>query len=121
LAAIGVAAVAGGRRVDLVQVRGRSMEPALLPGDRLIVEGFSYRRRAPRSGEIVLAPDPRHPERELVKRVGRVDASSHSAELLGDAPAASTDSRAFGPVELGDLRWRAALRVWPPGRIGTLR
>jgi nickel-type superoxide dismutase maturation protease len=120
LAAIGVAAVAGGRWFDLVEVRGRSMSPALLPGDRLLVEGLTYRRRAPRTGEIVLAADPRQPSRELVKRIGRVDPSSHSVELLGDAPTASTDSRAFGPVELGDLRWRAALRVWPPGRIGPV-
>ena len=38
LAAIGAAAVAGGRWFDLVEVRGRSMAPALLPGDRLLVE-----------------------------------------------------------------------------------
>ena len=120
LAAIGAAAVAGGRWFDLVDVRGRSMAPALLPGDRLLVEGLTYRRGAPRTGEIVLAPDPRHPERELAKRIDHVDLSSHSVELLGDAPAASTDSRAFGPVELRDLRWRAALRVWPPGRIGRV-
>jgi signal peptidase I len=96
LAAIGMAAVAGGRWFDLVEVRGRSMAPALLPGDRLLVEGLTYRRRAPRTGEIVLAADPRQPE-------------------------ASTDSRTFGPVDLGDLRWRVVSRWWPPGRIGPVR
>lgn len=121
LAAIGVAAVAGGRWFDLVEVRGRSMAPALLPGDRLLVEGLTYRRRAPRTGEIVLATDPRQPSRELVKRIGLVDPSSGSAELTGDAPEASTDSRSFGPVDLGDLRWRVVSRWWPPGRIGPVQ
>lgn len=120
LAAVGAAAVAGGRLLDLVEVRGRSMAPALLPGDRLLVESLTFRGRAPRTGEIVLATDPRRPSRELVKRIGRVDPSSGSAELMGDAADASTDSRAFGPVELGDLRWRVAIRCWPPGRIGLV-
>jgi nickel-type superoxide dismutase maturation protease len=120
LAAIGAAAVAGGRWFDVVHVRGRSMAPALLPGDRLLVETLTYRRRTPRSGEIVLAADPRQPLRELVKRIGLVDPSSGSAELIGDAPEASTDSRTFGPVDLADLRWRVAIRCWPPGRIGPV-
>ena len=72
----------------------------------------------PRAGEIVLAHDPRQPDRELVKRIGLVDPSSGKAELVGDAPDASTDSRTFGPVDLGELRWRVAARVWPPGRVG---
>ena len=121
LAAASVAAVAAGRRLDVVRVNGRSMAPALLPGERLVVEAFSYRRRPPRPGEVVLAADPRQPSRELVKRIGGVDPSSGSAELVGDAPDASTDSRTFGPVDLGDVRWRAAFRVWPPGRIGPVR
>ena len=121
LAAVAAAAVAAGQWLDVVEVNGRSMAPTLLAGDRLLVEAFSYRRRPPRPGEIVLAADPRRPSRELVKRIGEVDPSSGSAELVGDAPDASTDSRAFGPVDLVDLRWRAALRVWPPGRIGPVR
>ena len=121
LAAVAVAAVAGGRRVDVVQVQGRSMAPLLLPGVRLRVESLSYRRRAPRRGEIVLAADPRQPSRELVKRIGHVDPSSGSVELAGDAPDESTDSRTFGPVSLADIRWRAVARCWPPARIGRLR
>ena len=97
------------------------MAPTLLPGDRLLVEAVTYRRRAPRTGEIVLAADPRRPSLELVKRIGLVDPSSGSAELVGDAPEASTDSRTFGPVDLRDVRWRAVARCWPPSRIGPVR
>lgn len=110
----------GRRWLDVVEVRGGSMAPALLPGDRLLVESHTYQGRAPRSGEVVLAADPRMPERELIKRVAEVDEGAASADLRGDAPDASTDSREFGAVPLSSIRWRAAYRYWPPGRIGRL-
>lgn len=119
---LGMAAgVTVGRRwLDVVEVRGRSMAPALLPGDRLLVESRSYQGRAPRPGEVVLAADPRKPERELIKRVGAIEEGSATAELRGDDPAASTDSREFGAVPLSSIRWRAVYRYWPPGRAGRL-
>lgn len=119
---LGVAAgISAGRRwLDVVEVRGGSMAPALLPGDRLLVESRTYEGRPPRPGEVVLAADPRKPERELIKRVAVVDAQRGSVELQGDAPAASTDSRDFGAVPLAAIRWRAVYRYWPPGRVGGL-
>lgn len=120
-AAAGVAAgVAASRWLDVVEVRGRSMAPALLPGDRLLVESRSYLGRAPRPGEIVLAADPRQGDRELIKRVATVDEEAAAADLRGDAPDESTDSRAFGAVPLAAIRWRAAFRYWPPERAGRL-
>ena len=120
--AVGVAAGIGiGRRwLDVVEVRGGSMAPALLPGDRLLVESRSYLSRPPRQGEVVLAADPREPDRELIKRVASVDETAASAELRGDAPQSSTDSRAFGAVPLSEIRWRAVFRYWPPERAGRL-
>jgi len=118
-AAAGVAAgAAASRWLDVVEVRGDSMAPSLLPGDRLVVESRSYARRAPRSGEVVLAADPRQPARELVKRVVGMDEGEAVADLRGDAPEASTDSRDFGAVPLAQIRWRAAFRYWPPERAG---
>jgi nickel-type superoxide dismutase maturation protease len=96
------------RRVDVVLVRGRSMSPTLLPGDRLLVTRLS---RPPRPGEIVLAPDPRESGRELVKRVAGVDGSN--IVLRGDNVLASTDARTFGSLPASDVRWRVALRYWP--------
>jgi nickel-type superoxide dismutase maturation protease len=110
----------GRRWLDVVEVRGGSMAPSLLPGDRLLVESRTYRLRAPRPGEVVLAADPREPERELIKRVAAVDDDNASAELRGDDPAASTDSREFGAVPLTAIRWRAAYRYWPPQRVGRV-
>jgi nickel-type superoxide dismutase maturation protease len=113
----GLAAAATARRwVDVVEVRGGSMAPTLLPGDWLLVERRTFERRAPLPGEVVLAPDPREPARELIKRVAALDAVAGVVELRGDAPEASTDSRAFGAVPLASIRWRAVARYWPPGR-----
>jgi len=119
---LGMAAgISVGRRwLDVVEVRGGSMAPSLLPGDRLLVESHTYQSRQPRPGEVVLAADPREPERELIKRVASVDSTAAAAELRGDAPAASTDSREFGAVPLSEIHWRAVFRYWPPQRAGRL-
>lgn len=103
----------------VVAVEGRSMAPTLHPGDWVVVESLSYRRRLPRRGEIVLAPDPRSSGRELVKRA--VSVSGGRLEVRGDAENASTDSRTFGPLPTGDVRWRAVLRYWPMARLGVIR
>ena len=105
--------------LDVVVVEGRSMEPALHPGDWLLAESLTYRRRRPRDGEVVLARDPREPRRELIKRA-RLDPGG-GYRLLGDREAASTDSREFGSVPAEEILWRAILRYWPPGRIGLVK
>jgi nickel-type superoxide dismutase maturation protease len=96
------------------------MAPALRQGDWLLVESLTYRTRPPRPGDVVLAADPRHPSRELIKRVAAVDAVKGEVVLAGDASEASTDSRAFGPVPVTAIRWRAAARYWPPERVSVL-
>jgi nickel-type superoxide dismutase maturation protease len=105
------------RDLDAVVVEGSSMAPALKPGDRLLVESWSFRRRRPRPGEIVVAGDPRMPRRELVKRVAALQ--DDRLALRGDAPL-STDSRVFGPLPVSAVRWRALVRYWPPSRVGRL-
>ena len=101
------------RRLDVVEVRGRSMAPTLLPGDRLLVARLRARTR-----DVVLATDPRAPGRELIKRVAAVD--ELGVQLRGDNPAASTDARSFGGVPVGRVAWRAVLRYWPADRIGPV-
>lgn len=114
-AAVGLVSLAR-RWLDVVEVHGSSMAPALHPGDRLLVERWTYARREPRPGEMVLAPDPRSPSRELVKRVG--DVRGPRLTLHGDAGTASTDSRVFGSVPVASVRWRVTLRYWPVARRG---
>ena len=117
----GVAAVAFARRwLDVVEVQGGSMAPTLLPGEWLLVERRTYARRPPRVGEIVLAADPRDPTRELIKRVAALDGETGLVELVGDAPDASTDSRAFGALPVTSIRWRVIGRYYPLPRLGRL-
>lgn len=97
------------------------MAPGLLPGDWLLVDPPSRSLPAgQRLGQLVVVTDPRRPERLLVKRVGAVAADGR-LHLQGDAAAASTDSRAFGPVVPASVRGRPWFRYWPPSRIGRLR
>jgi hypothetical protein len=95
------------------------MQPALEPGDWLMVDPDAFAGRPPRQGELVLAPDPRAPERLLIKRVAAT-APDGSLELLGDAPDQSTDSRIFGSVPAAEVRGKPWFRYWPPRRIGRL-
>jgi nickel-type superoxide dismutase maturation protease len=108
LLACGALLLIARRELDVVEVRGRSMAPTLLPGDRLLVVRL---RRPPLVGEIVLARDPRLPRRELVKRVAGV--GDGVAILRGDNRRESTDARSFGPLPTTSIRWRALLRYWP--------
>ena len=90
-------------------VSGQSMAPALPEGSWVIVDRRAYGRRRPSAGEIVVAPDPRQPERLLVKRVRSLEPGD-TVWLEGDNASASTDSRAFGPIPassiVGRVRWR---------------
>ena len=93
-------------------VAGASMSPTLEPGDWLLVDPDEYRRRAPRAGDLVVAPDPREPARVLVKRVAAVDLDGRLL-LAGDDREASTDSRTFGAIEAGAVEGRAWLTKVP--------
>ena len=102
------------RWLDVVEVRGRSMAPALLPGDRLLVA----RVGPPRVGDVVLAADPRDGSRELVKRVAGLDEGG--VTLRGDNGSRSTDGRTFGALPPSAVRWRVIGRYWPASRIGRI-
>jgi nickel-type superoxide dismutase maturation protease len=116
----GAAALAAGvvalvvRPLGRVVVEGGSMRPSLEPGDRLLV----VRRRTYRPGAVVALADPRD-GRLLVKRVAAVAADGRLV-VAGEDPAASTDSRTFGPVPVALVRGQAVHRYAPPGRTGRM-
>jgi nickel-type superoxide dismutase maturation protease len=113
--AVVVAGVVGLRLVRRVEVTGASMRPTLEPGDRLLV--LAWRRV--RAGDLVALADPRDSARTLVKRVGQVDDANLT--VLGDDPAASTDSRSFGPVPRRTVLGRAVYRYAPGERAGPVK
>ena len=102
-------------------VWGPSMEPALRPGDHVMVDRWSYRQRLPRAGEVVLVI--RQGTEPLVKRVAeaRRTPAGIVVELRGDNAAHSADSRQLGPFAVEELRGRVVLRYWPPERWGLVR
>jgi nickel-type superoxide dismutase maturation protease len=99
-----------------VRVVDESMAPALLPGDRLLVDPAAYRSRAPAVGEVVVVADPERRVRWLVKRVAAVDGAARTLDVRGDASDVARDSRRFGPVPLASLVGRAYRLYYPPAR-----
>jgi nickel-type superoxide dismutase maturation protease len=102
-----------------VAVQGHSMEPTLYAGDWLLVDPVAYRTRAPTAGELVVAVDPRKPDRWLVKRVADVTADGRLA-LAGEHPAHADDRSLIDPVGHDALIGRPWLRYWPIRRFGRL-
>ena len=94
-----------------VAVAERSMEPALHPGDWLLVRRTMAQGRPLRvhAGQIVVARHPGRPSLLIVKRAARQEPGGWW--LASDNPAAgAVDSRAFGvvPPSLieGRVLWR---------------
>ena len=99
-----------------VAVTGASMEPTVRDGDWLLVRRS---RGTPRIGEVVVAVDPREPERLLVKRVTAI--AGDQVTVAGDQPDRSTDSRHFGALPSSAIVGRPVLRYAPLERAGLVR
>jgi signal peptidase I len=101
-------------------VGGSSMTPALESGDRVLVDLWSYRNRAPRVGEIILMEGPR--SLMMVKRVDALTGPAGGEVLVsGDNQAGSLDSRTFGAVRLEAVKGRVVFRYWPLSESGPIR
>ena len=89
-------------------VADTSMQPALRPGDRVVV----VRWFSPRARDIVVVRDPAYPKRFLVKRLS--ERAPGGFVVLSDNPNVGTDSRVFGPVRreqlVGKVVWRYGTR-----------
>src|SRR5215510_7114471 len=99
-----------------IAVAERSMEPALLSGDWLLVwRGLGAHAVSVRPGQLVIARHPGLPDRLLVKRVAWREA--HGWWLTSDNPGAGgVDSFRFGVVPPDLIEGRVVLRYWPVSR-----
>ena len=119
-------------------VDGRSMIPTLEPGDRLLVDLWTFRHRPPRAGELVLFRGPEPDCATIVKRAGATPPfpddrprprfwpeggrmQESGVWLRGDNLEQSVDSRHYGAVPRDRLLGRVVLRYWPPSRAGSVR
>ena len=93
------------------------MAPRLPPGALVVARAIGDRTRL-RVGDVVVARRPDRPELEIIKRITAIDAGG-AIVLEGDNPAASTDSRQFGPVTRAHILARVRWRYWPlpPSRL----
>lgn len=103
-----------------VRIAGESMLPTLRPGDAVAVR--SLRPGEPRRGQIVVVQSGGF---EIVKRViavpGERGLDDDQYWVEGDNSAASTDSRARGPVSRADIAGVARVLYLPLRRIRVLR
>ena len=96
------------------KVAERSMQPALHPGDMLLVRRTMRAGRAlrVRAGQIVVARNPGRPEQLVVKRAAWPEGGGWW--LSSDNPGAgAVDSREFGAVDAALIEGRVITRYWP--------
>jgi nickel-type superoxide dismutase maturation protease len=100
--------------LGIVVVRGRSMEPTLHEGDRLLVR---WGRRRARTGAVAVV---RLPDRPLsIKRLVFREGAGWWIER--DNPAVGVDSWQVGAIPDDDLIGVALFRLGPsPGRIASV-
>lgn len=85
-----------------------------LPGDEVRIEdGMVYVNGDPIE-ESYISSDP------SLADLDRLVVPDEAVFVMGDNRTRSQDSRVFGPVPLEEVVGKAFVRVWPPGRIGTL-
>jgi phage repressor protein C with HTH and peptisase S24 domain len=96
-------------RVGMARVRGRSMQPTLRNGDRILV----HYGATPRPGDLVVV---RLPDRPVsVKRLVRREPDG-GWWVERDNPSEGVDSWAVGAVPEADLLAVVRARLWPRPR-----
>ncbi len=93
-------------------VSGASMEPTLYSGDVMMC--FKVNGSDVSPGDIIIFD---HDDKSLVKRVDKVLDGGERLWVLGDNAPVSNDSRYFGTVNAGDVRYVQRGKVLKPWEI----
>lgn len=105
-----------------VIVRGRSMVPALMAGERVLFDRLAYLLDSPSVGDIVLVRHEARPSVRMIKRIAECEGPGRDELwLLGDNAKESTDSRTLGAFRRRDIVGRAWVVYWPVERFRWLR
>lgn len=94
--------------IDLRRVTGESMRPGFRPNQVVLAVAF----RRPKVGTVVIVE---HEGIEKIKRL--IQVRPNEIYIVGDNPAASTDSRHFGWLPQTALKARI---VWPRTKMPIL-
>ncbi|MCB4377223.1 MULTISPECIES: nickel-type superoxide dismutase maturation protease [unclassified Synechococcus] len=100
-----------GRRL-LLRIEGRSMQPTLEPGDRVLVRRLNSSSTL-RLGSVLVTWHPQRSDIRLIKRLNRIE--PNGLWLLGDHQAESTDSRQLGTVATSLLIGEVVARLTTRG------
>ena len=73
------------------------MQPTLQPGDAVLADLRTPRRRILQPGEVVIARHPQRGDLSIIKRITALDPQGNYF-LSSDNPIEGTDSRSFGTV-----------------------
>lgn len=111
----------------LYHIPTRSMAPALLPGDIILVDTWAYQDQQAHIGDIVLFFRSTLDQRTLIKRITRLkhDSVKHTTRYFveGDNRDFSNDSRHFGWIDQNQLKGQAKeiLLTYTNGQISFER
>jgi len=118
--------------LEAFKIPSESMEPAVLKGDRIMVDKTAYNRISPKKGDIIVFVYPDDRSKSFIKRVealpgdritladGTIETVPHgSIYVIGDNQENSLDSRQFGFVPLRDVIGKARVVYFSSGESGT--
>ncbi len=88
------------------KIEDLSMEPTLSPDDYVLVSGFPYLFRNPKTGDVIVF---RLGGKNLIKRIR--DVSQRGYFVIGDNKENSMDSKKFGLIKKEQIIGKVILKV----------
>ncbi|MBU1564191.1 MAG: signal peptidase I [Proteobacteria bacterium] len=118
--------------VEAYKIVGKSMMPAVLPGDYVLVKKPAYRNRAVKKGDIIIAVYPDDRSKALIRQIASLpgeivtgqDGSTysvpHGTVMVKGSSKEAIDSSTFGPLDMRDIVGRVT-QIYFSWDDGTVR